>query len=190
MIFEKHNTYCEAARTFHPCGQKSSRSICACQPIDWEAFSRKIVLNDREPILVEKKPAISVSWQLYNPPPFKGTPEPASEKTPDVAAEAALMYVQGDYFQIDGLKVIAKRYFQASFLEWHKMYSFTTAVEEVYRSTGKHDPGLKDLVVELMMAKLWILWKEHKQAVNKLLETIPAFSHDLCVAMMDRRYYR
>ncbi|OJD20573.1 hypothetical protein ACJ73_08093, partial [Blastomyces percursus] len=67
------------------------------------------------------------------------------------------------------------------------MDSFPAAVEEVYRSTAKHDRGLKDLVIKLMMAKLQTFNDKEKQAVNKLLEDIPEFSYDLCIALMMER---
>ncbi|EAS37374.3 BTB/POZ domain-containing protein [Coccidioides immitis RS] len=175
----------------------------ACDGNFKEALSREIVLKDHEPILVEPTLQYLYTGNYTVSPPFDG---PAAFDDPAVATEThqsteeflkrhiscfhALMYLQGEYFQIDGLKVLAKGYFRASFLGRCDMDSFPAAVEEVYRSTAKHDRGLKDLVIELMMAKLRTFQDEQKQAVKKLLEDIPEFSHDLCVALMDRHECR
>ncbi|OJD20572.1 hypothetical protein ACJ73_08092 [Blastomyces percursus] len=93
----------------------------ACDGNFKEALSQEIVLKDHEPILVEQTLQYLYTGNYKLSPSFDRTIESTSEETLDVAVEEthqsteeflkrhiscfhALMYLQGEYFQIDGLK--------------------------------------------------------------------------------------
>jgi hypothetical protein len=101
-----------------------------------------------------------------------------------------LMYAQAYYFQIDGLKARAKKYFRASFVDQLDKESLYAVVVEVYRSTTEYDRGLSDLVVELTLDNLPAL-RSGKSPIldNDLLRLIPEFATDLCIATLDKYYH-
>ncbi|GLA10276.1 hypothetical protein AnigIFM60653_002371, partial [Aspergillus niger] len=99
----------------------------------------------------------------------------------------AQMYAQGDYFQIKQLKKKAKDYFTKSFLEHPNQDSFSSSVVEVYSSTGEHDRGLRDLVVQLTTDNLKILRNgDNPILCDGLLESVPKFMLEVCLSTLDK----
>ncbi|GJP89766.1 BTB/POZ domain protein [Aspergillus niger] len=99
----------------------------------------------------------------------------------------AQIYAQGDYFQINELKKKAKDYFMKSFLEHPDQHSFSSSVIEVYSSTGEHDRGLRDLVVQLTTDNLKALRSGGDPIFcNSLLASVPNFMLDVCLSTLDR----
>ncbi|PYH50899.1 BTB/POZ domain-containing protein [Aspergillus niger CBS 101883] len=99
----------------------------------------------------------------------------------------AQMYAQGDYFQINELKKKAKDYFMKSFLEHPDQDSFSSSVVEVYSSTGEHDRGLRDLVVQLTTDNLKILRNgDNPILCDGLLESVPKFMLEVCLSTLDK----
>ncbi|GIK02037.1 hypothetical protein Aspvir_006080 [Aspergillus viridinutans] len=99
----------------------------------------------------------------------------------------AQMYAQGAYFQINGLKIRAKEYFEKSFKEFPDRESFTSAVLEVYGSTGGYDRGLRDLVVQMATDNLVLLRASENPILDGvLLEAVPNFMLDICLSALDR----
>jgi hypothetical protein len=99
----------------------------------------------------------------------------------------AQIYAQGDYFQINELKKKAKDYFMKSFLEHPDRHSFSSSVIEVYSSTGEHDRGLRDLVVQLTTDNLKTLRSGGNPIFcNSLLTSVPNFMLDVCLSTLDR----
>jgi hypothetical protein len=108
-----------------------------------------------------------------------------------------LMYAEADYFQIDRLKALAKKKFQASFMDKPNKQSFQAAVVEAYRSTAEYDRGLKDVVIELTRTNLTALRGGGLLNLmppvpvalsNELLRSVPEFAVDLCIATLDKMY--
>ncbi|KAE8392509.1 hypothetical protein BDV23DRAFT_170833 [Aspergillus alliaceus] len=99
----------------------------------------------------------------------------------------AQMYAQGAYFQIKGLKIRAKEYFQESFMEFPDRESFTSAVLEVYGSTEGHDRGLRDLVVQMTTDNLMLLRANGNPILDgTFLEVVPNFMLEICLSALDR----
>ncbi|KAF4231148.1 hypothetical protein CNMCM8980_005372 [Aspergillus fumigatiaffinis] len=99
----------------------------------------------------------------------------------------ARMYAQGAYFQIEGLKIRAKEYFQESFMKFPDRESFTSAVFEVYDSTEGHDRGLRDLVVQMTTDNLLLLRANDNPILDgTFLEVVPNFMLEICVSAVDR----
>ncbi|RDH26340.1 BTB/POZ domain protein [Aspergillus welwitschiae] len=99
----------------------------------------------------------------------------------------AQMYTQGDYFQINELKKKAKDYFMKSFLEHPDQDSFSSSIIEVYSSTGEHDRGLRDLVVQLTTDNLKILRDgDNPILCDRLLESVPKFMLEVWLSTLDK----
>lgn len=74
-----------------------------------------------------------------------------------------------------------------SFLEHPDQYSFSSSVIEVYSSTGEHDRGLRDLVVQLTTDNLKALRSGGDPIFcNSLLASVPNFMLDVCLSTLDR----
>ena len=115
------------------------------------------------------------------------TTQPPRMQTLHISCFHALVYFAADYFQIEGLKAEAKNHFRASFLKEASPESFTDTVAKVYSLTVGHDRGLRDIIMELVTDNLPALRKEEKPILdNDLLKRIPDFTHDLCVATLDK----
>ncbi|KAF7169365.1 hypothetical protein CNMCM5623_002128 [Aspergillus felis] len=98
----------------------------------------------------------------------------------------AQMYAQGAYFQIDGLKTRAKEYFEKSFMKFPDRESFTSAVLEVYDSTGGDDRELRDLVIQMTTDNLLLLRAGENPILDRtLLEMVPNFMLDICLSALD-----
>ncbi|KAL1984816.1 hypothetical protein VTN96DRAFT_8660 [Rasamsonia emersonii] len=95
------------------------------------------------------------------------------------------MYALADRLLIDGLKVLAKRYFHETFLHQLDYGSFCRAVEEVYCSTPPHERGLRDLVVNITLDHLTTL-RNSGALSDDLLNRIPDFACDLCIAIINK----
>ncbi|KAL1979019.1 hypothetical protein VTN96DRAFT_7362 [Rasamsonia emersonii] len=95
------------------------------------------------------------------------------------------MYALADRPLIDGIKVLAKRYFHETFLHRLDYGSFCRAVEEVYCSTPPDERGLRDLVVNVTLDHLTTL-RNSRALSDYLLKQIPDFARDLCIAMINK----
>ncbi|GAA93086.1 hypothetical protein AKAW_11198 [Aspergillus luchuensis IFO 4308] len=97
------------------------------------------------------------------------------------------MYAQGDYFQINELKKKAKDYFMKSFLEHPDRDTFSSSIIEVTSSTGEHDRGLRDLVVQLTTDNLKIVRDgDNPILCDGLLESVPKFMLEVWFSTLDK----
>lgn len=101
-----------------------------------------------------------------------------------------LMYSLADRLFIEGLKALSKENVEHELVQRLDASSFTEAISEIYRSTPIHDRGLRDLAIKTTMNHLTTLRNSDETAAaclqNSFLESLPQFSYDLLVAMMDR----
>ncbi|EED11610.1 BTB/POZ domain protein [Talaromyces stipitatus ATCC 10500] len=98
------------------------------------------------------------------------------------------MYAQADYFQIDGLKSRAERYFRGSFLDQPSKDPFEAIITEIYTSIPESDEQIRDAAIELTMDNLETLRNGTEVILlDGFLKRSPAFAADLCIAMLKRR---
>ncbi|KAI2707390.1 hypothetical protein CBS147332_7044 [Penicillium roqueforti] len=130
-----------------------------------EAFTNRVVLQE-EPLLVE-----GMIEYLYH-----------------------LDY--GHRMFIEGLKSLSKAKANQELTRQINLETFTHAITEIYNSTPRNDRGLQDMAIKLTMDNLMLLgrmrqWSEQGSLPLKLpdglMKTIPQFSYDLAVAMMDQK---
>lgn len=65
-----------------------------------------------------------------------------------LVALRARMYDLGDYFQIDALKVTAKRQFQIKLERGKTEEALVEVIKVVYNSTPESDKGLRDILID------------------------------------------
>ncbi|KAI2704438.1 hypothetical protein CBS147317_5695 [Penicillium roqueforti] len=137
----------------------------ACDSGFQEAFTNRVVLQE-EPLLVE-----GMIEYLYH-----------------------LDY--GHRMFIEGLKSLSKAKANQELTRQINLETFTHAITEIYNSTPRNDRGLQDMAIKLTMDNLMLLgrmrqWSEQGSLPLKLpdglMKTIPQFSYDLAVAMMDQK---
>ncbi|KAI3265447.1 hypothetical protein CBS147309_6340 [Penicillium roqueforti] len=137
----------------------------ACDSGFQEAFTNRVVLQE-EPLLVE-----GMIEYLYH-----------------------LDY--GHRMFIEGLKSLSKAKANQELTRQINLETFTHAITEIYNSTPGSDRGLQDMAIKLTMDNLILLgrmrqWSEQGSLPLKLpdglMKTIPQFSYDLAVAMMDQK---
>ncbi|KAI2715869.1 hypothetical protein DTO012A7_3357 [Penicillium roqueforti] len=137
----------------------------ACDSGFQEAFTNRVVLQE-EPLLVE-----GTIEYLYH-----------------------LDY--GHRMFIEGLKSLSKAKANQELTRQINLETFTHAITEIYNSTPRNDRGLQDMAIKLTMDNLMLLgrmrqWSEQGSLPLKLpdglMKTIPQFSYDLAVAMMDQK---
>ncbi|CRG86066.1 hypothetical protein PISL3812_03069 [Talaromyces islandicus] len=98
------------------------------------------------------------------------------------------MYPQADYFQIDGLKRRAGKYFRKSFLDRPSKESFEAVIAEIYTSIPECDDQIRDAAIELTMDNLETLRNGTEVILlDGFLKRSPAFAADLCISMLKRR---
>lgn len=107
-----------------------------------------------------------------------------------------LMYSLADRMFIEGLKSLSKAKANQELTRQINLETFTHAITEIYNSTPGSDRGLQDMAIKLTMDNLMLLgrmrrWSEQGSLPLKLpdglMKTIPQFSYDLAVAMMDQK---
>lgn len=84
------------------------------------------------------------------------------------------MYGAGDYFQIPDLKLLAQGYFLRTLRRVENLDALAEAIDVDYNSTPELDRGLRDIVVDDMIANNRDLHKD-------LLRKVPEFAFDLCL---------
>ncbi|PKY03214.1 hypothetical protein P168DRAFT_282969 [Aspergillus campestris IBT 28561] len=101
-----------------------------------------------------------------------------------------LMYSLADRLFIDGLKALATEYVELELVQQLDANSFPKAISEIYLSTPPHDRGLRDLAIRTTMKHMTTLRNSTETTTaalqNSLLESLPQYSHDLLVAIIDR----
>jgi hypothetical protein len=101
-----------------------------------------------------------------------------------------LMYSLADRLFIHGLKALSKQNVERELVRRLDANSFPQAIIEIYNSTPESDRGLRDLVVKITMDHLTALRSSEgsKAAAfqNNLLKSVPQFSYDLLVAIMNK----
>ncbi|KAE8422008.1 hypothetical protein BDV36DRAFT_19214 [Aspergillus pseudocaelatus] len=147
---------------------------------------------------------------ITSPPRWEGTETPLtqagnvelaeSNQVCDVPEEQArfsdplsfhiLMYSLADRLLIHGLKALSKENVGHELIQRLDAQSFPQAIVEIYNSTPENDRGLRDLAVEVTMDHLSALRKTKGTAAaalqDDLLRSVPQFSYDLVVAMMNK----
>ncbi|CAG8893511.1 unnamed protein product [Penicillium egyptiacum] len=113
------------------------------------------------------------------------------------------MYSLADRLLIHGLKALSKEKFEKELARrWLDPSTFSHAVSEIYNSTPESDRGLRDLIVNVTMDNLVILRTGAKTMdstvagngeesgpvafPDSLARSVPQFSSDLAVEMMNR----
>lgn len=101
-----------------------------------------------------------------------------------------LMYSLADRMFIRGLKTLSKAKVERELLRRLDSNSFPRAIIEIYNSTPASDRGLRDMAVKLTLDHLAELRNgeetAHSAFPDSLVKSVPQFSFDLLVAMMDR----
>lgn len=100
----------------------------------------------------------------------------------------ARVYVQADYFQIDGLKSSAEKNFRASFLDQLNRESFEAVITEIYTSTPESDDQIRDVAVALTMDNLDILRNGTEVILlDEFLKRLPAFAVGISISFLKNR---
>lgn len=101
-----------------------------------------------------------------------------------------LMYSLADRMVIEGLKAISKDKVERELAQRLDANTFPHAIVEIYNSTPASDRGLRDLAVRMTMDCLTELRTVEDASQmpfpDSLVNTVPQFSSDLLVAMMNR----
>jgi hypothetical protein len=100
------------------------------------------------------------------------------------------MYSLADRLLIQGLKALSKQNVEQELVERLDANSFPLAVIEIYNSTPQKDRGLRDLAVRITMDHLTTLRNAGESGSaafkNDLLQSVPQFSYDLLVSIMNK----
>ncbi|KAL5362044.1 hypothetical protein BJX96DRAFT_166365 [Aspergillus floccosus] len=167
--------------------------------------SGNIEISDTEPILIEKTLQYlytgdySPDLSNYVPPSLEPAAKPEDRKaTASSPAESnlveqeldmtcfepcfhALMYEQGTYFQIQGLKDKAKEQFCQTFLVKPEKRSLVATIMQVYKSTGgtKND-GLRFAMLQMLVENARTLYKNKSRILPfPAIAGIPGFAEEL-----------
>ena len=104
-----------------------------------------------------------------------------------------LMYSLADRLLVHGLKALSKENVARELVRQLNVHSFPQAIFEIYNSTPENDRGLRDLAVKVTLNHLSTLRKASGTAVaafqDDLLKSIPQFSYDLAIALMNKSVY-
>lgn len=130
-----------------------------------------------------KQPGNSESTASDIGAPQEGTNVLTEANARSVPHFHALMYIQADYFQIEGLKTRANRYFRESFLYELTQSSYEAMITDIYNSTLPSDQGLRRVSVALTVENLGT-FRAKAILDDELLKQMPAFAADLCIAML------
>ncbi|QKX59218.1 uncharacterized protein TRUGW13939_06350 [Talaromyces rugulosus] len=172
---------------------------------NFKEASGKIELGDQDPIVIRKvlqflytgdyTPGINRDEEKeINPeqsseePSQDGTSPPEYQRDFTACQFHVRMYVQADYFQIDGLKSKTERYFRASFLDRLNRESFEAVITEIYTLTPESDDQIRDAAVALTMDNLDILRNETEAILlDEFLKRLPAFAADISISFLKNR---
>jgi hypothetical protein len=103
----------------------------------------------------------------------------------------AMMYTQGEYFQIQGLKRAALKLVWATFMHRPDRESIAAIVKETYHSNPPHDRELRELVVDLMLDNAETLRTGQTPALDDdLLSLAPDFTLGLCKVLVNEQLSR
>ncbi|KAL4918679.1 hypothetical protein BDW62DRAFT_180758 [Aspergillus aurantiobrunneus] len=118
--------------------------------------------------------------------------EHATEPVVDPSAECHPCYFhmrvfgEADYFMISSLKDKAKEQFRASFTDCSERDLFVEVIKELYSERANYQE-LKTLAIDIVINNLPSLRKGFSPAIDsELLEAVPNFAVELCLATMDR----
>lgn len=93
---------------------------------------------------------------------------------------------EADYFMISSLKDKAKEQIRISFTDCSEKDLFAEVIKELYSERANYQE-LKTLAIDVVVNNLPSLRKGFSPAVDfELLEAVPNFSVDLCLATMDK----
>ncbi|KAA8647706.1 uncharacterized protein ATNIH1004_006403 [Aspergillus tanneri] len=110
--------------------------------------------------------------------------------TSDPLSFHILMYSLADRLFIQGLKALSRQNVQQELVQRLNANSFPQAILEIYNSTPENDRGLRDLVVKITMDHLTTLRSADEAEAaafqDDLLKSVPQFSYDLLVAIMNK----
>lgn len=95
------------------------------------------------------------------------------------------IYALADRLLIEGLKVLAGRYFHELLESSLDSPSFARAVEEVYSSTPPEDRGLRDLVIQVTLKNLSTLRRTGSLS-DDLFRNVPDFAVDFSIAKVKK----
>ncbi|KAL5333676.1 BTB/POZ protein [Aspergillus crustosus] len=96
------------------------------------------------------------------------------------------IFGEADYFMINDLKDIAKEQFCTSFMECSERDLFAEIIKELYSDRANYQ-GLRTLAIEVVVNNLPSLRKGFSPVIDsELLEVVPNFAVDLCLATMDK----
>ncbi|KAL3482997.1 hypothetical protein BJX62DRAFT_92309 [Aspergillus germanicus] len=118
--------------------------------------------------------------------------EDAMEPIIDPSAECHPCYFhmrvfgEADYFMISSLKDKAREQFRTSFTDCSERDLFAEVIKELYSERANYRE-LKTLAIDVVVNNLPNLRKGFSTAIDsKLLEAVPNFAVDLCLATMDK----
>ena len=118
--------------------------------------------------------------------------EDATEPVIDPSAESHPSYFhmrvfgEADYFMISSLKDRAKEQFRTSFTDCSERDLFAEVIKELYSERTNYQE-LKTLAIDFVVNNLPSLQKGFSPAIDsELLEAVPNFSVELCLATMDK----
>ncbi|OJJ83803.1 BTB/POZ domain-containing protein [Aspergillus glaucus CBS 516.65] len=123
---------------------------------------------------------------------FLGLSKLLGEQAPtfDPLCFHVLMYSLADRMFIRGLKVLSQENVKQELVQQLDAVSFPQAIFEIYNSTPPDDRGLRDLAIQYTMNNLTSLRSEEEGAPaafgDNLLKSVPQFSYDLLVAVMNK----
>ncbi|KAG2420519.1 hypothetical protein HFD88_000131 [Aspergillus terreus] len=176
----------------------------ACEG-EFKESSGRIEISDTDPILIEKTLQYlytgdyTTDLSNYIPLSLESTAKPKDAKGPTSSPAPSnlaeqevdvtsfepcfhvLMYEQGTYFHIQGLKDKAKERFRQTFLAKTEKRSLVATIMQVYRSTGgtKND-GLRFAMLQMLVENAKTVYKNKARALPfPAIAGIPGFAEEL-----------
>ena len=99
-----------------------------------------------------------------------------------------LMYSFADRMCINGLKLLAREYVRDELEDDFKL--IPSAILDIYRSTPPFDRGLRGIVLKAALEEIGCLRAKDSPygriLQNTLLESVPQFTYDLLIMMIDQ----
>lgn len=93
------------------------------------------------------------------------------------------MYALADYYNIPGLKDLAKTKFcQAAQIHWNSP-EFGEVIEIIFTSTPSGDRGLRQAVKEIIQGHLSVM---EKPEIESIMRELPDFAYDLLMIMREK----
>ncbi|PWY65630.1 hypothetical protein BO94DRAFT_629229 [Aspergillus sclerotioniger CBS 115572] len=180
---------------------------CACHE-KWKILGedkKNIVLNDKQPVLIEKMleflytgsySADTIGLTVPDLPNerlntmIKDMDDPNGIVFPDDEIYApclhAMMYALAVYYEIPKLEEETVKNFKESFGQIRDQEGFQAAVIEVYYSTKK-ERKLRDCVIDMVLRNLEYLFRKEGEPQildQEILDYVPEFCRDICIASM------